>query len=182
MSLIKKVTVSSFVQSGNFEILTLTGFEPATLRVAVRHHTHYTKFPYENFSKNFQSYFKRYLQFFVAESPVRSKNNRQFLSKRQKQELIITFDPDKIIAWNFQDVWKSTMSNFCQINLLWESCFVKKWITLICSELTGKSSTFRGKTLLPGQLVPICHKTWQENFFHGCWNFSLAECQEKHPG
>ena len=30
MGLRKKVAISSFVQSGNFEILTLTGFEPAT--------------------------------------------------------------------------------------------------------------------------------------------------------
>ena len=37
MSLIKKGAISSFVQSGNFEIFTLTGFEPATLRVAVGH-------------------------------------------------------------------------------------------------------------------------------------------------
>ena len=49
----KKGAISSSIQSGNFEILTLTGFEPATLRVAVHHHTHYTKFSYENFSKNF---------------------------------------------------------------------------------------------------------------------------------
>ena len=47
----KKGAISSFVQSGNFEILTLTGFEPTTLRVAVSHLTHYTKFPYENILK-----------------------------------------------------------------------------------------------------------------------------------
>ena len=36
--------ISSFFQSGNIESLTLTGFEPATLRVAIGHLTHYTKF------------------------------------------------------------------------------------------------------------------------------------------
>ena len=35
MGLRTKGAISSFVQSGNFESLTLTGFEPATLRVAV---------------------------------------------------------------------------------------------------------------------------------------------------
>ena len=54
MSLIKKGAISSFVQSGNFEILTVTGFEPATLRITVGHLTHYTKFPNEIFL-NFSS-------------------------------------------------------------------------------------------------------------------------------
>ena len=49
----KKRAISSFVQSGNFETLTLTEFEPAALRVAVGHLTHCTKFPYEIFLRNF---------------------------------------------------------------------------------------------------------------------------------
>ena len=39
MSRRTKGAISSFVQSGNYESLTLTEFEPATLRVAVRHTT-----------------------------------------------------------------------------------------------------------------------------------------------
>ena len=66
MSLIKKGAISSLVQSGNFEILTLTGFEPATLRVAVGHLTHYTKFPYEIFFKFFKPNSKRFLQSFCC--------------------------------------------------------------------------------------------------------------------
>ena len=54
MGLRKKGAISSFVQSGNFENSTLTGFEPATLSVAVGHLTHYTKFPYEKFFKIFK--------------------------------------------------------------------------------------------------------------------------------
>ena len=50
-----------------------------------------------------------------------------FVWKDKKQESFITFDLDKIFAWNFHDVWdrESTMSNLCHI-FLWEICFVKK--------------------------------------------------------
>ena len=54
MSLRKKGAISSFVQSGNFDSLTLMWFEPASLRVAVGHLTHYAKFPYEKFFKIFK--------------------------------------------------------------------------------------------------------------------------------
>ena len=53
MSLIKTGAITSFVQSGNFEILSLTGFEPGTLRMAVAYLIHYTKFSYENVLKKF---------------------------------------------------------------------------------------------------------------------------------
>ena len=43
MDLRTKGAISSFVQSGNFEKLTLMGFEPATLRVAVGYLTHYVQ-------------------------------------------------------------------------------------------------------------------------------------------
>ena len=45
MGLRKKVAILSFVLSGNFESLTLTGFEPATMLIAVGDLTHYAKFP-----------------------------------------------------------------------------------------------------------------------------------------
>ena len=54
-----------------------------------------------------------------------------FIWKDKKHESLITFDLDRIFAWNFRDVQESTMSNFCHIKFLQESCFVKKWITLI---------------------------------------------------
>ena len=57
----KKGAITSFVQSGNFEILTLTGFEPATFRVAVGHLTHYAKFPYEHFLRKFKPDFTIFL-------------------------------------------------------------------------------------------------------------------------
>ena len=46
MSPRKKVAISSFKQSGNFEITSQAGFEPGTLRVTVGPLIHYTKFPY----------------------------------------------------------------------------------------------------------------------------------------
>ena len=53
MGLRTKGAISSFVQSENFESLTLTGFEPASLHVAVGHLTHYAKFSYEIFLRKF---------------------------------------------------------------------------------------------------------------------------------
>ena len=47
MSPRKKGAISPFVQSGNLETSSLTGFEPGTLRVADDPLIHYTKFPYE---------------------------------------------------------------------------------------------------------------------------------------
>ena len=61
MGLRTKGAISSFVQSGNFESLTLMGFEPATLGVTVGHLIHYTKFPCE---KNFKQ------ESFIAFDPV----------------------------------------------------------------------------------------------------------------
>ena len=49
MGLRKKGAILSFDQSG----LILTGFEQATLRVAVGHLTHYTKFPYKKILRKF---------------------------------------------------------------------------------------------------------------------------------
>ena len=81
MGLRTKGAISSFVQSGNFESLTLTGFEPATLRIAVGHLTHYTKFPYENFLRKFQT---RFYNLSAAVSPVGSSSNRRFRLKSRK--------------------------------------------------------------------------------------------------
>ena len=77
--------ISSFVQSGNFEISTLTGFEQATLRVAVGHLTHYTKFPYEIF---WEFVLPDFTIFIVAVSPVGSSSNRRF---RLKNKIVIRF-------------------------------------------------------------------------------------------
>ena len=74
MSKCQKGAISPFVQSGNHEISSLTGFEPWTLRVAVGPLIHYIKFPYENFLRDIDN-------FSVAESPVESNNNRRFLVK-----------------------------------------------------------------------------------------------------
>ena len=41
-------------------------------------------------------------------------------------------DLNEIFAWNFQDVWESTMSNLCHIKFHWENCFV--WITVIITK------------------------------------------------
>ena len=51
MGLRTKGAISSFVQSGNFESLPLTGFEPATLRVAVGHPLYQISF--EKFLRKF---------------------------------------------------------------------------------------------------------------------------------
>ena len=51
MSPREKEAISSFVQSGNFETSSVSGFEPGTLRVAVGPLIHYTKFPYDKFFK-----------------------------------------------------------------------------------------------------------------------------------
>ena len=70
--------ISPFVQSGNHEISSLTGFEPWTLRVAVGPLIHYIKFPYEIFLREIV---RDIDNFSVAESPVESNNNRRFLVK-----------------------------------------------------------------------------------------------------
>ena len=80
MSLIKKGAISSFVQSGNFEILTLTGYEPATLRVAVD-----TKFPYEIFFKIFKPNVKIFLQSFCGR-----------VASRLEQQSAISFEKSLI--------------------------------------------------------------------------------------
>ena len=84
MGLRTKGAISPFVQSGNFESLTLTGFEPATLRVAVVHLTHYTKFPYENFFKIFQPNVKKFLQSFSGR-----------VASRLEQQSAISFEKTK---------------------------------------------------------------------------------------
>ena len=62
----KKFAISSFVQSGNFKILSQTGFEPGTLRVTSGPLLHYTKLPYTKILKFFEPYSKRYLQSFCG--------------------------------------------------------------------------------------------------------------------
>ena len=64
----KKVAISSFVQSGNFEIASQAGFEPGTLRVTVGPLIHYTKFPYGKKVKNFKPNFKRFFAIFLKQS------------------------------------------------------------------------------------------------------------------
>ena len=64
MSPRNKGAISSFVQSGNFETSSVTGFEPGTLRVTVGSLIHSTKFPYGKKVKTFKLNFKRILQSF----------------------------------------------------------------------------------------------------------------------
>ena len=90
---------SSFVQSGNFEILTLTGIEPVTLRVTVGHRTHYTKFPYENVFKIFKPNVKIFLQSFCVRVASRLEQQSAILFEKTKtQEMFIPFDLDRIFS------------------------------------------------------------------------------------
>ena len=57
MSPRKKETIFSFVQSGNFEVSSQTGFEPGILRVTVGTLIQYTKFPYGKFLHKIQTKF-----------------------------------------------------------------------------------------------------------------------------
>ena len=84
MSPRKKGAISSFVQSGNFELSPQTGFEPGTLRVTVGPLIHYTKFPYENFSKNLNPNVKRFLQSFCGR-----------VASRLEQQSAISFEKTK---------------------------------------------------------------------------------------
>ena len=84
MSPRKKGAISSFVQSGNFELSSQTGFEPGTLRVAVGPLIHYTKFPYDNFFKIFKTNVKRFLQSFCGR-----------VASRLKQQSAISFEKTK---------------------------------------------------------------------------------------
>ena len=112
-----------FFQSVNFEPSSGTGFEPGTFRVTAGSLIYYTKFPYgKKVKKKLMQILIDLCNLFEAESPVESKNNQ------------LTFDLDKIFAWNFKDVWESKISNLCHLRLVWESCFVKKWITLVCTK------------------------------------------------
>ena len=92
MSLRKKEAISAFVQSGNYEFSSVTGFEPGTLRVTVLPLIHYTRFPYRKKSKKkFVQTLREFCNFSEAESPVGSKNNRQFRLKRQKTRIVHNF-------------------------------------------------------------------------------------------
>ena len=59
-------SISAFVQSGNFEALSQTGFEPVTLRVTVGSLTTRPNCLIPRISKNFKPNFKRFLQFFSS--------------------------------------------------------------------------------------------------------------------
>ena len=53
-----------------------------------------------------------------------------------------------------------TMSNLCHIRLLWESCFVKKWITLLCTlfftiEFVRKEGHIKMRFTCPGSFSRI---------------------------
>ena len=87
----KRGAILPFVQSGNFEILTLTGFELATLRVAVGHHTHYTKFPYEILFKIFKPNVKIFLQSFCGR-----------VASRLEQQSAISFEKTKKNTWTYE--------------------------------------------------------------------------------
>ena len=52
----------------------------------------------EKNQKSLSQILKDFCNLSEAESPVESKNNRQFRLKRQKQEFLISFDLDKIFA------------------------------------------------------------------------------------
>ena len=52
------------------------------------------------------------------------------------------------------------MSNLCHIRLLWESCFVKKWITLLCTlfftiEFVRKEGHIKMRFTCPGSFSRI---------------------------
>ena len=64
----KKGPISPIVQSGNFEISSLAGFEPVTLRVTVGFLIHLTKFPNEIFFKMFMPNSKRFFTIFLLQS------------------------------------------------------------------------------------------------------------------
>ena len=66
MRLRKKEAIMYFVQSGNIEVPSRTGFEPGTLRVTAAPLIHYTKLPYKYFFKKFKPNFKRFLQSFSS--------------------------------------------------------------------------------------------------------------------
>ena len=80
----EKVANSSFVQSGNFEVLPQTGFEPGTLRVTAGPLIHYNKLPYTKILKFFKTYFKRYLQSFCGR-----------VASRLEQQSAISFEKTK---------------------------------------------------------------------------------------
>ena len=61
---LEKGAILPFVQSGNIETSSLTGFELRTLRVTVESLIHYTKSPNRNFFFKFQNNFKSFLQSF----------------------------------------------------------------------------------------------------------------------
>ena len=61
----EKVANSSFVQSGNFEVLPQTGFEPGTLRVTVGPLIHYTNLPYRKILKIFKKCFLEIFTIFL---------------------------------------------------------------------------------------------------------------------
>ena len=84
MSPRKKVAISSFVQSGNFEIASQAGFEPVTLRVTVRPLIHYTKFPYGKKFKKIKPNSNRYLQSFCSR-----------VASRIEQQSAISFEETK---------------------------------------------------------------------------------------
>ena len=70
MGLRTKGAISSFVQSGNFECLTLKGFEPVTLRIAVGH---LTTIPNFNISTNF------FLPNFITQRCLMIKHNLKLI-------------------------------------------------------------------------------------------------------
>ena len=84
MSPREKEAISSFVQSGNFETSSVSGFEPGTLRVAVGPLIHYTKFPYDKFFKIFKTNVKRFLQSFCGR-----------VASRLEQQSAISFEKTK---------------------------------------------------------------------------------------
>ena len=111
----KKVAISSFVQSGNFEISFQAGFEPGTLRVTVWPLIHYTKFPYEIFFKFFKQNSKKIFTIFLLQSRRLDRTTiGDFFRKDKKQEMFISYDLDRIFPWNFQK-WmeKYTIYFFC---------------------------------------------------------------------
>ena len=89
MRLRKKEAISSFVQSGNIEVLSQAEFEPGTLRVAAGPLIHYTKLPYNYCFFKFKRNFKRFLQSFSSRVASWQSDQRtfgNFLRKDKKQD------------------------------------------------------------------------------------------------
>ena len=77
--------------------------------------------------KKFQKIFKMILGDFWRQWRQLDRTTiGNFFWKDKKQDLLITFDINHIFAWNFQDLWGSTLSTIFHWSFWWGSCLIKK--------------------------------------------------------